>query len=381
MKRKTTEEYKSELSKCNPNIECVEEYKGTNTKILHKCLKCGREWSVQPANILSGTACPVCSYKDMGKKKTRSTQEYRDLLAKINPNIYPLGEYTYSKEKILHGCKVCGTHFMLDPNHAMQGVGCSYCNNTKRIQKRTKSQDEYVSQCAVVSPNIKIIGKYSGARRPIEVECLVCGYHWSPMAGNVIRGSGCPVCADRATSARCKKTTEEYKLELNTKFPDIFAKEPYKGASVSILHHCNKCGNDFYARPANVLSYGCGQCRKPYSGEERVKQFLRRYNVPYIHNYRFADLKGKRNPLSYDFYLPKHNRLIEFQGAQHEYPVNYFGGENHFAMQQKHDFLKRKYAFDHNIKLIEIWHYDFDKIEKILQNELNIESVETVTET
>ena len=41
-------------------------------------------------------------------------------------------------------------------------------------------------------------------------------------------------------------------------------------------------------------------------------------------------------------------------------------------MQQEHDKRKRQYAKDHNIKLIEIWYWDFDKIESILEKELGL---------
>lgn len=35
-----------------------------------------------------------------------------------------------------------------------------------------------------------------------------------------------------------------------------------------------------------------------------------------------------------------------------------------------HDEIKRKYAKDNKIDLLEIWYYDFDNIETILRNKL-----------
>jgi len=43
-----------------------------------------------------------------------------------------------------------------------------------------------------------------------------------------------------------------------------------------------------------------------------------------------------------------------------------------FTKQLKHDQLKRDYALKHNINLLEIWYYDFDNIEEILNKELNL---------
>ena len=76
--------------------------------------------------------------------------------------------------------------------------------------------------------------------------------------------------------------------------------------------------------------------------------------------------------------MPSLRVLIEFQGEQHERPIEHFGGQKHFKIQQEHDKRKCEYAKEHGYKLIEIWYYDFDRTEEILTKELNIESVETV---
>lgn len=74
--------------------------------------------------------------------------------------------------------------------------------------------------------------------------------------------------------------------------------------------------------------------------------------------------------LSYDFYVPDCNILIEFNGEQHEHPIEYFGGEQRFEIQKEHDKRKKTYAKNNNIELLEIWYYDFDNIEDILKSHL-----------
>ena len=59
-KKKTHEEYISEVQKKNPNVEVVEEYRGKKEKILHRCKVCGHQWSVYPGSILQGYGCPKC---------------------------------------------------------------------------------------------------------------------------------------------------------------------------------------------------------------------------------------------------------------------------------------------------------------------------------
>lgn len=81
--------------------------------------------------------------------------------------------------------------------------------------------------------------------------------------------------------------------------------------------------------------------------------------------------------LSFDFYLPEYNLLIEYQGQQHENPTT-FGNmsvekaQKQFEIQQEHDRRKRNYAQYHEIKLLEIWYYDYNNIHQILDDKLNI---------
>ena len=74
--------------------------------------------------------------------------------------------------------------------------------------------------------------------------------------------------------------------------------------------------------------------------------------------------------LSYDFLIYKNGlpfAFIECQGEQHYNPVDFFGGEEQFYVQQSHDNLKRAYAEVLGIPLIEI-PYTVDKYH--LVNEL-----------
>ena len=79
--------------------------------------------------------------------------------------------------------------------------------------------------------------------------------------------------------------------------------------------------------------------------------------------------------MSYDFYLPDYNLLIECQGEQHERFIRGFHEtEESFEKQLEHDRRKREYAKKNNIDLLEIWYYDMDSIEEILIEKLYIEN-------
>lgn len=57
----TTEEYILEVEKINPNVEVIDQYIDSNTKILHRCKKCEYIWKVRPSAIKYGRGCPNCS--------------------------------------------------------------------------------------------------------------------------------------------------------------------------------------------------------------------------------------------------------------------------------------------------------------------------------
>ena len=72
-------------------------------------------------------------------------------------------------------------------------------------------------------------------------------------------------------------------------------------------------------------------------------------------------------PQHLDVFLPIHKIAIEFQGAQHIRPVDYFGGEKAFEQQKKRDERKIKLCQENKCQLIEVFQgYDKNEVfEKI----------------
>lgn len=134
------------------------------------------------------------------------------------------------------------------------------------------------------------------------------------------------------------------------------------------------CGNQVSVSSDHLTSghtKSCGCLRS--SGEYNIIQWLNNHNVEFETQKRFSDLLGINNgQLSFDFYIPINNLLIEAQGQQHLMPKELFGGQEQFEKQQEHDRRKREYAKNNGYRLLEIWYYDFDNIEEILNRELEV---------
>jgi len=55
-----------------------------------------------------------------------------------------------------------------------------------------------------------------------------------------------------------------------------------------------------------------------------------------------------------DIYFPKYNLGIEYQGDQHYYPIDFFGGEKSFTHNKERDLRKKILCKDNNCILIEV---------------------------
>lgn len=78
--------------------------------------------------------------------------------------------------------------------------------------------------------------------------------------------------------------------------------------------------------------------------------YIKQYPIN-IHNHR----------LSFDFFIPSYSCLIEFDGIQHFFPFEHFGGKKRFEKQREYDSFKNNYCKERNIKLVRIKYSDSDK--------------------
>ena len=148
-----------------------------------------------------------------------------------------------------------------------------------------------------------------------------------------------------------------------------------KACSKKVWLKCqeNETHGSYFVSCANFTSGGrrCPICRESH-GERKIREYLMKNNIEFIPQKTFSNLLGTGNkPLSYDFYIPSKNLLVEFQGEQHYRPVDFNNegmeqAEKNFEIQQEHDRRKRDYAQQNNIDLLEITYLEEDEIEEIL---------------
>jgi len=362
-KRKTHEEFIQQLFLINKNIEIIGKYIGAHEKILCKCLIHNIEWdSSTPNSLLKGTLCPICRKENQINRQNYTHEQFISKIKLINNNIIFNSEYINSKENIECECKIDGYKWDTTPNILLQGHGCPKCSGVLH-----KTHEEFVKELYNVNKNIMVIGKYITARIKILCKCLIDGCQWEGKPNDILNGHGCPKCVNKY-----RRSHDEFIEDLYVVNPDIEVIDIFKNTKTKVLCKCKIDNYEWPGLPEALLKgIGCPLCSSS-KGEKEIVKFFKLININYIQYKTYEGLVGLGNGLlSYDFYLSQYNLLIEYQGEQHEQYIPWFHESyDDFLKQLEHDRRKREYAKKHNVKLLEIWYYDFDRIEEILQKEL-----------
>ena len=294
--------------------------------------------------------CPYC----IG---TKFTYEYvKDYIESFN-YILLSDIYLNANENIEVMCDKGHIYNTTFSRFKCQNQRCPYCKGT--IKYTYEEVKNYIE-----SFGYKLLStEYNNARERLLVKCE-CGNEYFVSFTKFKTGSRCYECRKVKWS---KEKIIEY-ITNHTDFEFIEFIEYKKGISTLKL----KCehGHEFISNFNRVKYKGCGcpEC-KTSKGEQRIEEILIKYNLEYKKQHRFQDCRFKY-PLPFDFYLPKQNCCIEYDGEQHYVAIDHFGGYEKLLETKRNDEIKNQYCKDNNINLIRIPYLEFDNIENILINKL-----------
>jgi hypothetical protein len=107
-------------------------------------------------------------------------------------------------------------------------------------------------------------------------------------------------------------------------------------------------------------------------GEITIMKILEKYQIEFINGWREHECRYRKK-LSYDFYLPLYNLVIEYHGGQHYKKIKRFHKTHKkFIESRLRDVIKVNYCKEHDIDFLEIPFDEFDNIEEILRIYLDI---------
>ena len=361
MRRKTNEQFKQEVyDLVGDEYVFLDTYVNSKAKIRVKHNKCGNVYEVSPNAFLKGNRCPLC-YGNIKKTDAQFKKEIYDLVG----NEYTfLDSYVNNKTKLRVKHNKCGNVYKVRPNRFLRGDRCVYCSKFKKTDAQFKKE-----VYGLVGDEYTFLDPYVNYHTKIRVKHNKCGNIYGVRPSDFIRGSRCSYCVQLKLVDKLTKTNQQFKQEVfNLVGNEYTFLEPYVNAQSKIKIKHNKCGNTYEVRPTDFLDHQtrCPYCNSP-KGEALITKILDMLNIKYEYQKTFSDLKDVQL-LSYDFYIPSQSILIEYQGRQHYEPVDCFGGNDKFVVQQKHDKMKSDYAKDHGYHLIAVpYTYDtFSNIKKYL---------------
>lgn len=212
---------------------------------------------------------------------------------------------------------------------------------------------------------------------PVVYKCLNCGRVFKEEhLQNVFKNKiFCP-CYPLKNSSYFSLSAAAAQQKLDNVFGGEYEiiQEKYNGWVRKGLIRHTICGKIFSCVPRALLfNKHCPCVTITQKEKNRIEEVLKKYGVEFEKQKRLPEIKQ----LPFDFYLPKYNLLIDFQGQQHFEPTKKFGGEKQFIKQQEFDRRKQEVASQHSFSTFEISYKEQSLIEEILVQRLSLTGVDS----
>ena len=214
--------------------------------------------------------------------------------------------------------------------------------------------------------------EYDGVFMNIKYICKKHGLQIQTL-DNMLHGHGCIDCSYEERGLNCRHSIEYIKSIIESfNSNKLLNPNDYIGSNVRNLKiECGLCGKTYITSFSDYIIQNqtrCKSCSKSESvGEMKIRMFLEDNNVSFVQEKTFDNCMDKKR-LPFDFYLPKHNLIVEFDGQHHFYECG-FG--NH-EITKRHDNIKNQYCKDNNIDILRIPYWEGSNIEEILTKQLNL---------
>lgn len=319
----TNEEFLQKLKDLGrDDLEPLEQYIGTHTKIKFRCTKpeCGHEWYMEPNCVTSmGQGCPKCGILKNIEAIKMSQDEFENKIGQINPSIIVIGQYTGSKNKVKVKCvnEECGYEWEAVPDSLYRGMKCPKCGEKNTTQL---SDEEVNNRIQKANSQVRLKGNYTGWENKIKLECNN-GHIWEEYLNGFLKNPYCPVCTDK------RNLLIKGINDLATLRPDLVAYFKNKeeatnltlGSNRKVKLICPDCGFEKEGTGYELASFGfrCPQCGDGVSYPNKfLRNFLTMMCVDYYPEWSADWCEGYR----YDamFKLSNKKYLVEVDGLQHK---------------------------------------------------------------
>lgn len=314
---------------------------------------------------------------EMRSTKQLSQEDVISSFRQKHGNQYDYSKVNYVKSalKVIIGCSIHGW-FEQTPKCHKRGVGCAKCGPSRCAKSRKLSLNEFIERSKKHHGDrfdYSLVDlENNGIRDKVKIICPEHGITYQ-QAYHHMNGFGCKKCDAKRTGDINRIDHDEFIRRCTAKHGNKYdySKTSYSGSNETVCITCKQHG-DFHmtAKFHSSRGYGCHKCWRS-QGEHVIASWLDARGISYTNEHKFDDcLTPKGRKMKFDFYISSFNVLIEFDGEQHYYASDMFGGDESFERVKKYDVIKNQYAKRKGIRLIRIPFFKKSEIDKVLTSEL-----------
>ena len=246
----------------------------SHQKVIWQC-KFGHEWEASvKSRTINGTGCPYCShnkvlagFNDLASRFPRLAAEWSEKNLPLQPSM----ETAFANSKVWWKCNACGNEWLTLISTRSGGSKCPYCSGytlLKGFNDLETTNPEIAAEWSEKNYPLKPYEVNAKSRRNVWWHCKTCGGEWKSVVYARVKGTVCPVCAERVVleGHNDLATTD---TELLTEWD--FEKNHIKPTQVSrtskkvVWWKCS-LGHSWRAKidERAILGDGCKVCEKEY---------------------------------------------------------------------------------------------------------------------
>lgn len=278
---------------------------------------------------------------------------------------YSKAQYVNFSTKVEIICNQHGSFLQTPRGHIVGQQGCPRCANEYKTTAMRHTTDQFIEQSRSVHGALYDYSKsmYVDMGTKVSICCKEHGTYLQTPSNHIHNKAGCPKCDNKNMS------TADFIRKAKNIHGECYdyTESIYINVTTPIKIKCSIHGT-FMQKPNAHLHGRCGcQMCNSSKGEQVIRRILDSASVDYEMEKTFDRCRSIL-PLRFDFYLPRLNTIIEFDGIQHfKYFKNWHKSPDGFKDLLRRDLIKTHYCATNNIRLIRIPYYDMDKIEDILE--------------
>jgi DNA-directed RNA polymerase subunit RPC12/RpoP len=247
---------------------------GSHKKVIWRCKK-GHEWEAAvKSRTINKTGCPYCSHNKVLAGFNDLATLLPDIAAEWSDRNYPLlptQVTVFANRKVWWKCKDCDKEWNTLISTRSSGSKCPYCSGyifLKGFNDLQTTHPEIASEWSEKNLPLKPDEVNAKSRKNVWWRCGKCGNEWKSVINARVKGTVCPVCAEREVLAGYNDlaTTDnqllsEWDYEQNKLKPTEVSRTSAKRAWWKCRH-----GHSWSMKinERTILNKGCRICEQEY---------------------------------------------------------------------------------------------------------------------